>query len=154
MIYLSEIHSSFTAILRAVLVVLLLAKGEWHVAVLDHMLDLLAHCQGVSRLWPSRVHKRQNLLVRKNSMNQYIRSTGQKTGTLKISNQLQKKEMAIALVAQYQNLNSGRRRMKGLNSSSWRVGRAPTEPSSISLSIASFEGSNLGDRNARNKFNR
>ena len=87
-------------------------------------------------------------------MNQYMSRTGQKTGTSKISNQVQTKEMVMALVAQYQNLNSGRRRMKGLNSSSWRVGRVPTEPSSISLSMASLEGSNLGERNARNRFRR
>lgn len=87
-------------------------------------------------------------------MNQYMTRTGQKTGTLKISNQLQKKLMTMALVAQYQNLNSGRRRMKGLNSSSCFVGSVPTDPSSISLSIASFEGSNLGWRNARKRLRR
>lgn len=80
--------------------------------------------------------------------------TGQKTGTLKISNQVHRKEMTTALVAQYQNLNSGRRLIKGLNSSSCFVGRVPTDPSSISLSMASFEGSNLGCRNARNRFNK
>jgi hypothetical protein len=34
------------------------------------------------------------------------------------------------------------------------VGRVPTEPSSISLSISSFEGSNLGCKKARNRFSR
>ena len=95
-----------------------------------------------------------HVLVRKNNMNQYMSRTGQKTGTLKTSNQLQTKESATARVAQYQNLNSGRRRMKGLNSSSERVGRVPTEPSSISLSMASLEGSNLGERKAKKRFSR
>lgn len=95
-----------------------------------------------------------NLLVKKKRMNQYITSTGQKTGTLKISNQLQVKPMTMARVAQYQNLNSGSRRIKGLNSSSDLVGRVPTEPSSISLSASSLEGSNLGCKKARNRFRR
>ena len=86
-------------------------------------------------------------------MNQYMSSTGQNTGTLKISHQLQKKPMVMALVAQYQNLNSGRRRMKGLNSSLARVGRVPAEPSSMSLSVSS-EGSNLGVRKARKRLRR
>ena len=95
-----------------------------------------------------------NVLVRIKSMSQYITSTGQNTGMLKISNQLQTKEMATARVAECQNLNSGRRRMKGLNSSSCLVGRVPTEPSSISLSRASLEGSNLGVRKARKRLRR
>lgn len=69
-------------------------------------------------------------------------------------NQVQTNEMPMALVAQYQNLNSGRRLMKGLNSSSCLVGRVPTEPSSISLSRASLEGSNLGWRKAKKRFKR
>ena len=89
-----------------------------------------------------------------NSINQYITRTGQKTGILKISNQLQAKEMAMARVAACQNLNSGRRRMKGRNSSSCLVGSVPIVPSSMSLSSASFDGSNLGCRKARNRFKR
>ena len=50
-------------------------------------------------------------------------STGQKTGTLKISHQQQKNAIAIALVAECQNLNSGNRLMNGRNSSSCFVGR-------------------------------
>lgn len=73
-----------------------------------------------------------DILVNTNRMIQYMTSTGQKTGMLKSSKNVQKKEMATALLAQYQNLNSGRRRMKGLNSSSCFVGRVPTDPSSIS----------------------
>lgn len=80
--------------------------------------------------------------------------TGQKTGTLKTSNQLHRKEMATARVAECQNLNSGRRRMKGRNSSSCFVGRVPAAPSSMSLSRASLEGSNLGWRKARKRLRR
>lgn len=76
--------------------------------------------------------------------------TGQKTGMLKISKKVHTKEMVMALVAQYQNLNSGSRRIKGLNSSDL-VGSVP---SSISSSIASLEGSNLGWRKARKRFSR
>lgn len=93
-------------------------------------------------------------LVRKNRMNQYITKTGQKTGTLNISNQLQKKASAMTVVAECQNLNSGRRRMKGRNSSSDFVGSDPTEPSSISVSMASLDGSNLGWRKARKRLSR
>ena len=67
---------------------------------------------------------------------------------------MQTKPMVIALVAEYQNLNSGNRRMKGLNSSSCLVGSPPADPSSISLSMTSFEGSNLGWRKARKRFRR
>lgn len=95
-----------------------------------------------------------DILVRTKRIIQYMTKTGQKTGMLKNSKKVQTKEMAMALVAQYQNLNSGRRRMKGLNSSSCLVGRVPTAPSSISWSRASFEGSNLGWRKAKNKLSR
>lgn len=84
-------------------------------------------------------------------MNQYMTSTGQKTGTLKTSSQLHTNEMATARVAECQNLNSGRRRMKGRNSSSFLVGSAP---SSMSLSSASLDGSNLGWRKARKRLSR
>lgn len=87
-------------------------------------------------------------------MNQYMTRTGQKTGTLKISNQLQKKAITMTRVAECQNLNSGSRRMNGRNSSSCFVGSPPAEPSSISLSIASLEGSNLGCRKARKRLRR
>lgn len=94
------------------------------------------------------------LLVKKKRMNQYITRTGQNTGTLNISNQLQKNAMRMTLVADSQNLNSGRRRIKGRNSSSCFVGSEPTAPSSISLSRASLEGSNLGCKNARKRLSR
>ena len=47
---------------------------------------------------------------------------GQKTGILKKSKKVQKNAIAVALVAEYQNLNSGNLLMKGLNSSFWFVG--------------------------------
>lgn len=137
---------------RAVLGVVLLANSEGHIAVLDHVLDLFSHCGGLASGCKSMI--RRNSLVRTKRIIQYMTNTGQKTGTLNTSNQLHKKEMKMARVAQYQNLNSGSRRMKGLNSSSCLVGRVPTEPSSISLSISSFEGSNLGCKKARNRFSR
>jgi hypothetical protein len=87
-------------------------------------------------------------------MNQYMTRTGQKTGTLKTSNQLHTKEIRTARVAECQNLNSGKRRMKGRNSSSCFVGREPAAPSSISFSIASLEGSNFGWRKARKRLRR
>lgn len=98
--------------------------------------------------------QRRAILVKTKRIIQYMTKMGQKTGMLKNSKKVQKKEMATALVAQYQNLNSGRRRMKGLNSSSCFVGRVPTEPSSISWSRASLEGSNLGWRKAKNRLSR
>jgi hypothetical protein len=65
---------------------------------------------------------REYALVRPNRINQYTTNTGQNTGKLKISNQLQKKPIAIALVVEYQNLNSGSLRTNGLNSWSSFVG--------------------------------
>ncbi len=94
-----------------------------------------------------------HVLVKTNRMIQYMTRTGQKTGTLKISNQLHTKAMTMARVAQYQNLNSGNRRMKGRNSSSLLVGRIPTEPSSMASSVVSL-GSNLGCRKARKRLSR
>lgn len=49
---------------------------------------------------------------------------GQKTGTLKTSKKVQITAINVALVTEYQNLNSGKRRMKGLNSSFARVGNS------------------------------
>ena len=89
-------------------------------------------------------------------MIQYMTRTGQKTGTLKISNQAHTNEMATARVAECQNLNSGRRRTKGLNSSSLLVGREEEPagmPSSMSVSD-SREGSNLGEMKARKRLRR
>ena len=49
------------------------------------------------------------------SLMKYITRMGQKTGMLKNSKKVQKNAMTVALVAEYQNLNSGRRRMNGRN---------------------------------------
>jgi hypothetical protein len=88
-------------------------------------------------------------------MIQYTTRTGQNTGTLNTSNQVHRKPMATALVALYQNLNSGRRRIKGRNSSSRVVGRGERweSPSSRPSSWVR-EGSNLGWRKARKRFRR
>ena len=50
-------------------------------------------------------------------MIKYITSMGQKTGTLKTLKNVQNIAMKIALVPEYQNLNSGNLLMKGRNSS-------------------------------------
>lgn len=68
-------------------------------------------------------------------------------------NHVQKKPIVIALVAECQNLNSGRRLMKGRNSSSCFVGRELGPPDSSSSSCSS-EGSNLGVRKARKRLRR
>ena len=81
-------------------------------------------------------------------------NTGQNTGTSKIEKKVQTKPMVMALVAECQNLNSGSLLIKGLNSSPCLVGRPPASPSSISLSMASFDGSNLGWRKARKRLRR
>jgi hypothetical protein len=72
-----------------------------------------------------------------------------------MENQEQTKPMVMAWVAECQNLNSGRRRMKGRNSSSFLVGRLgdPASPSSRPSSWVR-EGSNLGVRKARKRFRR
>ena len=58
------------------------------------------------------------LMVMVKRMQKYIKRIGQKTGMSKALEKVQKSEMTTAWVALCQNLNSGRRRMKGLNSSS------------------------------------
>lgn len=93
------------------------------------------------------------LMVRTTRMSQYMTRTGQKTGRLNISDQEQQKAMTTALVALYQNLNSGSLRTKGLNSSVDLVGRDEVPPSSMSVSD-SRPGSNLGLMKARNRFRR
>jgi hypothetical protein len=74
-------------------------------------------------------------------------------GISQASKKVAKMETAIALVELCQNLNSGNRRMKGRNSSSFLVGKAGIPPPSISSSC-SRDGSNLGVRKARNRFRR
>lgn len=120
------------------------------------MLDLSSHWFIVSTLSSSPTFDPMvgNVLVNVKRINQYTTRTGQNTGTSKIENQVQRNPMEMALVAEYQNLNSGRRLMNGLNSSSCFVGSPPAAPSSISLSIASFEGSNFGWRKARKRLSR
>jgi hypothetical protein len=61
-------------------------------------------------------------MVMQKRVMKYMTKMGQKTGTLKSSKKVQRKAMTVALVAEYQNLNSGSRRMKGRNSSFCRVG--------------------------------
>ena len=75
------------------------SNREWNVAVFDHVLDLSPHCKEfVSVLCRLSVGSR-NLLVKEKRMMKYTTSTGQKTGTSNTLNQVQKKAMAVALVA-------------------------------------------------------
>lgn len=103
------------------------------------MLDLSSHCQLVSSM---RLNVWLNSLVKANRINQYMTSTGQKTGRLKISNQLHTNDKVTALVAECQNLNSGSLLMKGLNSSSCLVGSEDSPSSSPSSCVRL--GSNFG----------
>jgi hypothetical protein len=49
---------------------------------------------------------------------------GQNTGMFVNSNMERKKATSVAFITEYQNLNSGSRRIKGRNSSSFLVGSA------------------------------
>lgn len=100
--------------------------------------------------------RRDNLLVRTNRMIQYMTKTGQNTGTSKMVNHVVRKAMKTALVAEYQNLNSGNLLTNGRNSCDSFVGKLlppPAEPSSIPSSC-SREGSNFGERKARKRLRR
>ena len=83
-----------------------------------------------------------DLLVNENRIMKYTTNTGQNTGTLKTENHVHAKLIAMALVAECQNLNSGNRRINGRNSSSFLLGKL-LRPSSRPSSCVS-EGSNLG----------
>lgn len=103
-----------------------------------------------------RMHKKQicrHLLVKMKRMIQYTTRTGQNTGRSNISNQLQMNPIAMALVAAYQNLNSGSLRTKGLNSCVSLVGNPPAAPSSMSSSCSN-DGSNFGEMKARKRLRR
>lgn len=54
----------------------------------------------------------------------YITKIGQNTGILKQSKNVQINPITVLLVTEYQNLNSGNLRMKGLNSSFAFVGNS------------------------------
>lgn len=71
--------------------------------------------------WEEPKGERDYSLVRENKMIKYTTKTGQNTGTLKTENHVHTKLIAMALVAECQNLNSGKRRMNGRNSSSCLV---------------------------------
>ena len=62
-------------------------------------------------------------MVMQNNVMKYITKIGQKTGILKNSQKVQKKAIAVALVAEYQNLNSGNLLINGRNSSFCDVGK-------------------------------
>lgn len=60
----------------------------------------------------------------------YMTRIGQNTGTLNTSKNEQNIAIVVDLVIAYQNLNSGSRRMNGLNSSLLRVGSSGPSGSS------------------------
>ena len=63
-------------------------------------------------------------IVMQKRVMKYMTRMGQKTGMLKKSKNVHVNAMTVAFVAEYQNLNSGSRRMNARNSSLCRVGRA------------------------------
>lgn len=63
----------------------------------------------------------------------YMTRMGQNTGILKTSKNVQIKAIVVDFVIAYQNLNSGNRLMKGLNSSLLRVGNAGSSGSSAKM---------------------
>ena len=90
-------------------------------------------------------------MVIQNSVIKYMTKIGQKTGMLKNSKKVQQKAKTVALVAEYQNLNSGRRLINGRNSSFCLVGNS--RPSSASsASSSAIAGSIFGVRKAKSKF--
>ena len=86
-----------------------------------------------------------------NNVMKYMTKIGQNTGMLKKSKKVQVKAMIVDLVAEYQNLNSGSRRMKGRNSSFCLVGSSRPSPSS-SASKCANAGSIFGVRKANSRF--
>ena len=88
-------------------------------------------------------------IVRQNSMMKYMTKIGQNTGTLKTWKKVMKVAMMTARVDRCQNLNSGSRRINGLNSAfELLVGRDMPSSSLISAKA----GSILGVRNIKNKL--
>ena len=90
-------------------------------------------------------------MVTPNKTKKYMTNIGQNTGILKTWKNVQNMAMHIALVPEYQNLNSGKRRMNGRNSSFVLVGSLGPS-SSESSSPPYTEGSTFGERNAIKRF--
>lgn len=67
------------------------------------------------------------------SVMKYITNIGQNTGTLKTSKNVQTKPITELFVTEYQNLNSGNRRINGLNSSFALVGSSGPFSSAVML---------------------
>jgi len=88
-------------------------------------------------------------IVRKVSTKKYITSIGQKTGTSKISKNVRENASNVDFIVLSQNLNSGKRRINGRNSSLLLRGREGPSSSSLSISNA---GSIFGVKNERNMF--
>ena len=82
---------------------------------------------------------------------------GQKTGISVISVIVHTSAKQTALVALYQNLNSGKRLMNGRNSSSLPVGKegcSSSNCSSLPMLSISIAGTNFGVRKAKKMFSR
>ena len=125
-----------------------LSKCEGYVSVSDHVLQVRNGFRNIlfSILFSTFICL---FIVMQNRVMKYITKIGQKTGMLKNSKKEHTKAIDVALVAEYQNLNSGSRLMKGRNSSFCEVGRPG--PSS-SASNSAMAGSILGVRNASRRF--
>merc|ERR1711963_780539 len=78
-------------------------------------------------------------------------SIGQKTGMLRASKQVQNIATINAFDTEYQNLNSGSLRIKGLNFSLFFVGNDGPSSASVSLNP---DGSIFGVRKAMNKLSK
>ena len=86
-----------------------------------------------------------------NNVMKYMTKIGQNTGMLKKSKNVQVKAITVALVAEYQNLNSGSLLMKGRNSSFCFVGSSRPSFGSSSSKCANA-GSIFGVRKANSRF--
>ena len=132
------------------------AEGEWDVAIAYHVLKWgKIVIQLEKQLYkPKRLLDQLTLIclfmVIQKSVMKYMTNIGQNTGILKSSKKVQPKAITVALVAEYQNLNSGKRLMKGLNSSFCFVGSS--NPSSSSASSWAMAGSILGVKKAKRRL--
>lgn len=77
-------------------------------------------------------------IVMQNSVMKYSTRIGQNTGMLNISKHVHSMPMAVLFMTAYQNLNSGRRRMNGRNSSLERVGSSGP-PSSAAIALSTHD---------------
>ena len=135
------------------------AKIEGDVLVLDHVPSGCRNSVTIAINKKNRVTYWICLrIVSVNKIQKYKTRIGQYTGTSNASKIVHTVAIKIARVEDSQKFHSGRRRTKGLNSSSFCEGRLgmASIPSSISSAwrSASSDGSNFGWRKARSRFRR